>query len=131
MKYDYLYNYLNKSIQNIIDELVKPYDELLFDYEYLRDKTKLLFTKIIDSNKSPKNMISYKVCIAACFWIVHKYHDDDVFYSDNIIKCFRLDNIAEEYLLYWEIRILRVIDWDLCFILNEKKIIPPVILFPQ
>ena len=71
--------------------------------------------------ESPKNLLSYKVCIAACFWIVHKYHDDEIFYSDSIVKCFKLNNISEAHILYWEIKILKTINWELCSILNKNK----------
>lgn len=118
MKYDYLYSYLNKSIQNIIDVYVKPYKELIDDYNFIKEKSIILFIKILESNECPKNMISYKVCIAACFWIIHKYVDDEIFFCHEITKCFCLHNISQSHLKYWESKILNIIKWELCKIID-------------
>ena len=112
-----LNHYLKLSIRKTYFERLckyKQYNNTLSKeaYEYLISKTDLLFRKTLKVT-----CFSFmKVCLAACFWIVNKYCDDDSFYRDEIIKGFELHEKHTNILDNYEERILKSIEWNLEFI---------------
>jgi len=110
-------NYLKLSIRKTYFKRVckyKQYNNILSKeaYEYLISKTELLINKVLKVNYFRLT----NVFLAACFWIVNKYCDDDSFYRGEILKGFDLHEKHSNMLDNYEGRILKSIGWNLEFI---------------
>ena len=107
-------NYLDRSIENLKKLDLKNGKKLLNDeYNFMKEKTILLFNKVIESKI---NHIKIKMTLAACFWIIIKFCDDHYYYDDEIAYCFDIGSILKKRLKSYELIILDKIDWNLSFI---------------
>lgn len=123
MNYEKLFDYLNVSVKKLLHIHVVYYIDRKSDYDIMTTKTIELFKKVMESGESPNTLYAYKTCIAVCFWLIHKYHDDSGFYNYEIQTGFNLHNISREYINEWEVTILKIVNWDLnmCLLKSDSN----------
>jgi len=102
--------YLNESIKNLFYNYEDPVSDLNEDYLFMQKKTLELFQYIEPIHRHSTFFIK-KICIAACFWIIHKFYDDFNYTNTQIRSSFNLGTIRIKTLNLWEVEILKYIKW--------------------